>query len=285
MRHILVTGARGLLGSEFAERLQRTDNFFAGHADCDITDIQSIRKYVAGKKIDYILNCAADRNTEAMQVRPEAARKICVDGPENLAVVAKEIGAVLIHFSSDYVFDGKKSSPYTETDKTNGLSVYGALKAEGEQKVLAQADTALVIRTAWLFSSYGGDFVKTIKKLAESKNEIKVVFDQVGSPCYAGDLADAVLKILPQIPPHHREIYHLTNEGVCSWYDLAYQIVKGFGLDCRVLPIHTEEFLQKAPRPAYSVLDKTKVKEQFGVFLRHYSEGLEACISKIKGGL
>lgn len=270
------------MGCEFKERLGG-EAYLAGRAECDITDIESIRRYVADKKIDVIINCAADRNAEAMEDDYESARKISVDGPRNLAIAAKEIGAALIHFSSDYVFDGKKSTPYVESDEVNGLSVYGVLKAEGEQAVLKEAQTALVIRTAWLFSHYGQDFVKTIKKLAENREELKVIYDQVGSPCYAGDLAGYVLEIIPQIKAGTKEVYHLTNEGVCSWYDLAYQIVNGLGLNCRVLPIHTGEFPQKAPRPAYSVLDKTKIKNDYGINIRHYSEGLDECIQKVKG--
>lgn len=280
---IFVTGANGLLGMEFCERLSLENTYFASHSDCDITDIESIRSYTKAKNISVIINCAANRNAEAMEDDYEAARKITVDGPKNLAIVSKEIGAKLIHFSSDYVFDGKKSSPYFETDEPNGISAYGKLKVEGEDAVLKEADTAIVIRTAWLFSHYGQDFVKTIKKLAENRAELKVIYDQIGSPCYAGDLAQYVLEIIPQIKNGTKEIYHLTNEGVCSWYDLAYQIVKDFGLDCRVLPIHTGEFLQKAPRPHYSVLDKTKIKADFNLNIRHYSEALMECISKIKG--
>lgn len=283
MNNILVTGANGLLGNEFREQLDLNNNYFSSRQDCDITDIDSIRKYVSNKKIDIILNCAANRNAEAMQNDYNAAHKITVCGPKNLAIVANEIGAKLIHFSSDYVFDGKKSSPYEETDKTNGLSVYGKLKIEGEQEVLNIANNALIIRTAWLFSYYGQDFVKTIKKLAETKDEINVIYDQVGSPCYASDLAKYTIEILPKIKSNSREIYHLTNEGVCSWYDLAYQIVKSFNIPCKINPIHTNEFPQKAPRPSYSVLDKTKVKAHFGINIRHYSEGLDDCIKRIKG--
>ena len=156
------------------------------------------------------------------------------------------------------------------------MNVYGVAKEQGERAVLENAETCLVLRTAWLFSSFGEDFVKKIRDLALKRPELKVIFDQVGSPCYAGDFAECVLELLPRIKPGTREIYHLTNEGVCSWYDLAYAAVKGFGLDCRVTPIHTDEFPQKALRPKYSVLD-------FGLAIRHYSEGLSDCIRKIKG--
>jgi dTDP-4-dehydrorhamnose reductase len=291
MINILITGANGMLAMEFKEVLEKYKNsqffqaFYASKEDLDITNIDSVRSYVCGKKIDYILNCAANRNAEQMEEDDiEPSRLITVDGPRNLAIVANELGANLIHFSSDYVFDGEKSTPYTEEDVTNGLSVYGKLKIEGENAVLKTADTALVIRTAWLFSAYGKDFVKTIKYLAETRNEIKVVFDQIGSPCYAADLAHYIIQILPLIKKGTREIYHLTNEGCCSWYDLAYSIVSSLKLNCKVIPIHTSEFPQKAMRPHYSVLDKTKIINDFSLSIRHYSDGLSECIEKIQRG-
>lgn len=284
MKKILVTGARGLLGSEFKERLDNSSAYFCDRDEMDITNISSVREYVNGKEISCIINCAAGRDAEYLEDNFAEAQLISVDGPKNLAIVANEINASIIHISTDYVFDGEKSSPYVETDKTNGLSVYGVVKAQGEQAVLNTANTALIFRTAWLFSHYGKDFVKTIKHLAETRDELNVIFDQIGSPCYAGDLATHILEIIPQIKPNSKEIYHLTNEGVCSWYDLAYEIVRGFGLSCNVKPIHTCEFSQKAKRPYFSVLDKYKFKRDFGIDIRHYSEGLADCISKVKRG-
>ncbi len=282
MKNILITGSNGLLGSEFKELLSPSLNYFATHKDCDITNIDSIRNFCKNKKIDFILNCAADRNAEKMENNYDDAYKITVEGPKNLAIIAEEIGACIIHFSSDYVFDGSKTLPYTETDKTHALSVYGKLKIQGEQAVLENCKRSIIIRTAWLFSYYGKDFVKTINNLAKTQKEIKVVFDQVGSPCYANDLAKYVLEILPDIQYHYGEIYHLTNEGVCSWYDLAHQIVTMFNLNCKILPIHSNEFFLNAKRPSYSVLDKSKIKNHFQLNIRHYSEGLKDCINKIK---
>lgn len=282
MKDILIVGAYGLLGSEFRERLSEKQAFFCGHKDFDITNIQTMRDYVSGKNIKYIINCAACRDAEYLESHQEEAEAISVDGPRNLAIISSEIGAVLIHVSTDYVFDGNKSFPYLETDAVNGLNVYGRMKERGEREVLAHADTCLVLRTAWLFSSYGGDFVKKIRELALKLPELKVIFDQVGSPCYAGDFAKYVVDILSLIKPNTKEIYHLTNEGICSWYDLAYATVKEFGLNCVVTPIHTADFPQKALRPKYSVLDKEKIKKDFGLKIRHYSEGLKDCIIKIK---
>lgn len=284
IKNILVTGAKGLLAQEFKEKFKNFSQFNVHYADkneCNITDISQIRSYVHGKNIDIIINCAANRNAEKMEEDECGARLITVQGPKNLAIVANEIDATLIHFSSDYVFDGTQSRPYKETDKTRGLSVYGRLKIEGEKAVLETANTAIIIRTAWLFSSYGQDFVKTIKHLAEDKDELRVIFDQVGSPCYAGDLALYTIQMLSQINKGTKEIYHVTNEGVCSWFDLAYNVVEALGYKCRVIPIHTEEFVQKAQRPHYSVLDKAKFKNDFGVQIRHYREGLQECLQKI----
>lgn len=284
MNNILVTGANGLLALELREKLQLHPEFhvyYASKEDCDITNMSNIHSYVKDKKIDIILNCAANRNAEQMESDYNASKLITVEGPKNLAIIANELGATLVHFSSDYVFDGKKSTPYTEDDKTNGLSVYGKLKVEGENAVLKIANTVIVIRTAWIFSSYGQDFVKTIRRLAETRDEIKVIYDQVGSPSYAGDLAEYIIQMLPKIKKGTKEIYHLTNEGVCSWYDLAFYIVQLFKLSCKVIPIHTAEFPQKAQRPHYSVLDKSKVIRDFGLNIRHYSEGLWECIKKI----
>lgn len=203
-------------------------------------------------------------------------------GVKNLCAVANELDIPLIHFSSDYVFDGKKNTPYQETDKPNPLSIYGKQKVSSEEFLMKNLKTGLIIRTAWLFSSYGKDFVKTIYHLALQKDTLNVVFDQTGSPCYGEDLAKAVIEILPRIKNNTCEIYHYTNEGVCTWYDLAYFIVNEFSLKCIVRPVHSFEFSQKAPRPSYSVLDKTKIKQDFNVSIDHYSFALKRCIEKIK---
>lgn len=278
---ILITGAKGLLGQEFVHRIPATEVLSPSKEELDITSWHSLQNYVRGKKIDFIINCAADRYAEIIQEHPGQSRAVSIDGPRNLAEFARDNGAALIHFSTDYVFDGKSNIPYKEQDPTGPLSAYAQLKRLGEEAVLKAGGTVLVIRTAWLFSAYGKDFVKTIRSLAQKNKEIRVVFDQVGSPCYAGDLARWVVEMLPQIKSGTREIYHLTNEGVCSWYDLAYLTVKGFGLATQVVPIHTHEYPQKAIRPHYSVLDKSKIKRDFNLQLRHYSEGLNECIQQI----
>lgn len=284
MSKILVTGARGLLGCEFRDILTDKEAFFADKSKCDITDLESITKCINNipEGISAIINCAADRNAENMEDNPKSAELITVEGPKNLALIANKYQVPLIHFSSDYVFSGDKNCPYLETDKTKALNVYGEMKIKGEKAILELADTCIIFRTAWIFSSYGKDFVKTIINLGSRQSEINVIFDQVGSPTYGADLAKWVVQILPKIKKNTKEIYHLTNEGVCSWYDLAHQTKIEMQLKCKIIPIHTSEYKQKAQRPHYSVLDKIKFKKEFKIELRHYSEALHDCCLKIK---
>ena len=282
MGKIWVTGAYGLMGSEFRHCLSVQDAYFTDKEDCDITNLENVLAYSDNKDISVIINCAASRDAEYLENNPENGLLINVRTPQNLAIAANKLGAKLIHVSSDYVFDGTKNTPYYETDTVSPLSVYGRQKVDGEKIVLDTANTAVILRTAWLYSSYGKDFVKTIDKLAQERNEINVIYDQVGSPTYAADFVDAVLKILPKIKAGSCEIYNLTNEGVCSWYDLAVQIVNLFAHKCRVNPIETKDFSQKAIRPKYSVLSKDKIKKDFGLQLRHYSAGLYDCVNLVK---
>lgn len=282
MGKIWITGACGLVGSEFRSRLNAEEACFTDREDCDITNLDNILAYGNNKDISVIINCAASRDAEYLEDNPESGLLINVQAPQNLAIAANKLGAALIHISSDYVFDGAKNTPYCEADAVSPLSVYGRQKVDGEKIVLDTADTAVILRTAWLFSSYGKDFVKTIDKLAQGRDEINVVYDQVGSPTYAADFAEAVLQMLPKIKTGSREIYNLTNEGVCSWYDLAAQIVDLFGHKCRVNPIESKDFSQRALRPKYSVLSKDKIKKDFGLQLRHYTAGLRDCVNLVK---
>ena len=280
---ILVTGGNGLLATEI-RKIAPPDTIFCDISQMDITDIESIRHcLLQNKNVTAIINCAAGRDAELLEDNPVLAQKIAVDGPYNLALAANEIGATLIHISSDYVFDGTKNTPYVETDKTNGLSVYGRTKALGEDIVLKTANTGIILRTAWLLSTEGKkSFVNTIANIAKTRPEISVVFDQVGSPTVAADLAAMILTILPKIRPGTREIYHLTNEGVATWYDIACMIVAELGLACNVLPIRSSQYPTKAKRPSYSVLDKSKIKQDFNLKIRHYSLGLKECLKNLK---
>ena len=284
---IIVLGANGLMGNEFRRVFSGAGTYFASRFDCDITNVNSVRKYIGGLNIsdDFtIINCAADRDAEGMEHGDyDLAKQITVDGPHNLALVANEMGGRLIHFSSDYVFDGQKNTPYTESDKTNGLSVYGKLKIISENDLLSTANNVLIIRPAWIFSSHGKDFVKTIYNLGQSRSELRVVYDQVGSPTYGRDLAKYIAQIIPQIKPNTRRIYHLTNEGVCSWYDMACAIKRYCGMACEIIPVRSHEYKQIAPRPSYSVLDKAKIKQDFNLNIRHYSDALKECCDQIRG--
>ncbi len=279
---ILVTGSGGLLASEIKKVSNIENMYFATRDELDITSPESIDKYILDKgDIDTIINCAAGADAEYMESNPEWGYEITVLGPTYLAKAAKKYGIKLIHISTDYVFDGCKNTPYSEGDKTSGLSVYGRLKAQGEEQVLANAESCAIIRTAWLFSEQRKDFIGTMLKLSKVRNEISVVFDQVGSPTYVPDLAKIILLIAKELNFGEREIFHVTNEGVCSWYDIACIIFSKLSIDCKVTPILSEQFVTKAKRPNYSVLNKNKVKTRFGISLRNFHDALDECLNNI----
>lgn len=278
----LITGSNGLLGSKFKEKLSGNDAYFAARSELDITDIDSIRSYVQDKNITTIINCAASRDAELLEENPDFAKKLNTDGPHNLAIVANEINAQIIHYSSDYVFDGAKNTPYNEQDVTQPLSVYGKTKLAGDMAVLQTANTAVVIRSSWFFSDSPNTFVGKIISAASQRKEITVVYDQVGSPCSVDDLADHTLTMVPKIKKGTKEVYHLSNHGVCSWYDIAHFIVKNMEIDCKVTPIRSSAFPLKAQRPNYSVLDKTKIITEFDLDIRHYTESLSQYLNKLK---
>lgn len=273
---ILVTGANGQLGSELRTRIQNA--VFADRDALDITDAAAVDKFVRENNIDTIVNCAAYTAVDRAEDDADMAEKINVVGARNLA----RTGAKIIHISTDYVFDGTSYRPYTPDDKTNPVSVYGNTKRKGEEAVLADARVAVIIRTSWLYSTYGAtNFVKTMRRLGAEKESVSVVADQIGTPTYAADLADAIVKIIPQMNESNRGIYHFSNEGVCSWYDFATAIMSLSGLKCAVHPIPTSEYPRPAVRPFYSVLDKSKIKETFGITINHWRVSLEKCIDKM----
>ncbi|MEI6093677.1 MAG: sugar nucleotide-binding protein, partial [bacterium] len=187
----------------------------------------------------------------------------------------------LIHISTDFVFDGKKKTPYIETDKTNPLSVYAKTKLDGEEAIIKQNGTYIIIRTSWLYSEYGNNFVKTIIKHAKEKNELRVVNDQIGSPTYAEDLADVILQIIPRIKKGTREIFHYSNEGIASWYDFAVKIIELKKLNCKIIPIEAKDYPTAAQRPEYSVMDKSKIKDFFDIKMYDWQSSLKKCISKL----
>ena len=244
-------------------------------ADLDITDRTAVQAFVKENKVDTIINCAAYTAVDKAEDEPEICRKINVDGVKNLALT----GAKIVHISTDYVFDGRGYRPYVETDETNPVSVYGRTKLDGEKAVLKTAETCAIVRTAWLYSPYGGNFVKTMRRLGSEKEEISVVSDQIGTPTCAADLAQAIVDLLPRLTDGTKEIYHYSNEGVCSWYDFAREIMNLSGLKCRVNPIETAQYPTKAKRPLYSVLNKSKIKSS-GINVPHWQESLEKCLKK-----
>ena len=283
---ILVTGANGQLGMSLR---QRTRAVFTDVTEVpgletvclDITDREAVRKLVRSEGIDTLVNCAAYTNVDAAEDNYELAERLNAGAVENLAVVMKEVGGRLIHISTDYVF-GKEpyNTPCREDQQGTPTGVYGLTKLHGEQAILRSGVRHVIIRTAWLYSEYGKNFVKTMLRLTAEKPSLKVVFDQVGTPTYAGDLADAILAVAAAGGPDG--IYHFSNEGVCSWYDFTKMIAEYAGQTaCDIQPCHSDEFPSKVVRPSYSVLDKTKIKETFGLKIPYWTDSLKKCIQNL----
>ncbi len=273
---ILVTGGNGQLGTELKKLLPNA--IFADVDVLDITDLEAVKKFVTDNHIDTIINCAAYTAVDKAEDDTALAQKINEDGPRNLALS----GAKIVHISTDYVFDGTNYKPYLPEDEANPVSVYGKTKRAGEIAVLENASSAIIIRTAWLYSAHGNNFVKTMQRLGTERESINVVSDQIGTPTYAGDLAQAIVTILPQMNETNKGVYHYTNEGVCSWYDFAKEIMALSHLDCEVNPILSSAYPTKATRPFYSVLDKTKIKNTFNLKISHWEDGLKRCLKEME---
>lgn len=284
--NILVTGANGQLGREM-QRLSAVspNNYtFTDVAELDVTDAGAVRQAVAQTRAEVIVNCAAYTNVERAEEDEEAADRLNRGAAENLARAAEANGATLIHVSTDYVFDGTAHTPYTEDGTPSPLGAYGRTKLAGERAVMASGCRYLIFRTAWLYSEYGNNFLKTMLRLTSERDTLQVVFDQIGTPTYAGDLALALFSIIESERYAGNEgVYHFTDEGVCSWYDFARAIAEYAGNSaCDIRPCHSDEFPSKAVRPAYSVLDKTKIKETFGIVIPHWTDSLRKCIGNIE---
>lgn len=285
---VLVTGGCGQLGMSLRTILKGRDAIFADVVEApdttylDITDLQAIRALVASEGIDTIINCAAYTNVEAAEDNYDLAERLNAKAVENLAVAMKEAGGLLVHISTDYVF-GKEpyNTPCKEDQKGTPTGVYGLTKLHGEEAILRSGVRYVIIRTAWLYSEYGKNFVKTMLQLTATKPSLKVVFDQVGTPTYAGDLAGAIFTVISS-GVQKSQIFNYSNEGVCSWYDFAKAIAEYSGhTSCDIQPCHSDEFPSKVHRPAYSVLDKTKIKETFGLSIPYWTDSLKACLSKM----
>lgn len=269
---VLITGANGQLGNELTRLLP--DAIATTSKDLDITKERAVRGFIRGNDINTIINCAAYTNVDGAEWDVFKALQVNAYGTKFLA----QTGCKLIHISTDYVFDGNSQTPYKTTDKPYPLSMYGYTKLASEKAVLKYAPVSVIIRTAWLYSQNCKNFFKTMQKLGSEKSEINVVNDQIGSPTYAPDLASAIVEILPQINEFNSGIYHFTNLGQCSWYDFACEIMKKSGLNCKVNPIPTSEYPTDAKRPMYSVLDKTKIQNVFGLKISNWQNALNRCI-------
>ena len=286
MLNILITGANGQLGRSL-QRLGGVSphNYICTDvAELDITDAGAVLRAVREQGIDVIVNCAAYTDVERAEEDETRADLLNHKAAGNLAAAAKETGATLFHVSTDYVFDGTAHTPYTEEVTPSPLGAYGRTKLAGERAVMASGCRYLIFRTAWLYSEYGKNFLKKMLRLSSERERLQVVFDQIGTPTYAGDLALAIFSIIESERYAGNEgVYHFTDEGVCSWYDFATEIAAAAGHDkCRILPCHTSEFPTKATRPAYSVLDKTKVKQTFQMDIPHWREAMLYCLEKLR---
>jgi dTDP-4-dehydrorhamnose reductase len=281
MAAILITGSNGQLGSEIKKLSTSTSHKFrfTDVDELDITNIDALKEFVQTENVDFIINCAAYTAVDKAESDIDKANLINCEAVKNLTEVASMKNAVFMQVSTDYVFDGKANIPYSETDSINPLSVYGKTKAAGEAAAL-QYNKTIIIRTAWLYSSFGNNIVKTILRLSKEREEIKFVFDQTGTPTYAEDLAEAILKVIEFTVKNGVKpgIYHYSNEGVCSWFDVAWEVVNFTKAKCSVKPIHANEFPTPATRPAYSVLNKTKIKNTFGIEIPYWKTSLDKCL-------
>ena len=284
--NILVTGANGQLGREMQRlgAISPNNYLFTDVAELDITDPEAVRRCVTGNRIGAIVNCAAYTNVERAEEDEATADRLNRAAVGNLARAAAEADALLVHVSTDYVFDGCASLPYTEEDPTAPRSAYGRTKLAGEETVRASGCRHLILRTAWLYSEYGNNFLKTMPRLTAERETLNVVFDQVGTPTYAGDLALAIFSILEGgLDRGHEGTYHFSDEGVCSWYDFAVEIARAAGHDrCRISPCRTADYPTKAVRPAFSVLDKGKLKRTFGIEIPHWRESMFYCLKRLQ---
>lgn len=287
MTHLLITGAGGQLGREFQVLAQEFPEFSFTAADrqtLDISKAEAVNRFFGEHPVDFCINCAAYTAVDRAESEPEMARLINVDATRHLAEACARQGAPFIHFSTDYVYHNyNKNTPFRETDEPSPQGVYARTKLDGEFAALAAHAQSMIIRTSWVYSSFGHNFYNTMLRLGSERQHLRVVFDQIGTPTYARDLADAVLRIIKMATRDEKPldtlsgIYHYSNEGVCSWYDFALAIFEKHGIPCTVAPIETSDYPTPARRPPFSVLNKAKIKETFGIDIAHWQAALSHC--------
>ena len=284
MQKILVTGSNGQLGNEIRVVSSRHTNFEYFFTDVDELDIcnkQALETFVAENGINIIVNCAAYTVVDKAEEDVELCFRINRDAVKNIGEVAQKNNIKVVHVSTDYVFDGTNHLPYTEDMPVCPATIYGKSKLEGEQALMQVCENAIILRTSWLYSSFGANFVKTMLKLGAERDTLNVIFDQIGTPTYAADLAEAILQIVNS-DNFVSGIYHYSNEGICSWYDFTKAIHRLAGICCNVQPIETKDYPAKTPRPHYSVLNKTQIKSTYKITIPHWEESLEKCINILK---
>jgi dTDP-4-dehydrorhamnose reductase len=285
---ILVIGANGQLGQSIKaiqSNYQAYQITFITRKDCDLSCQKSIHQFFSNQQFDVIINCAAYTAVDKAETETELATLINKNAVETLAQIAKEQATILIHISTDYVFNGENFKPYLETDTTCPQSVYGQTKLKGEQAIQAINPLGLIIRTSWVYSEYGNNFLKTMLKLGQERDELSVIFDQIGTPTYASDLAKAILDIVsdPSLKQQHSNfrLFHYSNEGVCSWYDFAKAIFELSTIDCQLNAIETKDYPTAATRPHYSLLNKVKIKQDFNLQIPYWKDALQHCLNKL----
>lgn len=286
MKHILITGAGGQLGSALREAGRKHAQYtfvYLDIQDLDLTDASLVRHYFSGTRFDYVINCAAFTAVDLAEKQADQAFSVNTGVPALLGKICLEQSGFLLHLSTDYVYSGVIGQPHTEEENPVAISVYAKSKLQGELS-LRDNPRAIVIRTSWLYSEYGNNFLHTMLRLSKERSELGIVFDQTGTPTYAGDLADALLSIISfsERQGFRPGIYNYANEGVCSWYDFAVEIMQLAGRNCTIKPIRTAEYPLPAKRPAYSVMDKTKIKNTFGIEILHWKQSLKTAIENLK---
>lgn len=284
MHKILVTGSKGQLGSEiqFLSNNYDYEFIFTGAEELDITDKTKVYKFLVSNEINTIINCAAYTAVDRAETEVEIADKVNHFAVKYLAESAKELKIKLVHVSTDYVFNGEAFQPYTEDSPCDPQSVYGLTKRAGEEALISlKLPNSIIVRTSWVYSTFGNNFLKTIIRLGKEKSGINVVVDQIGTPTYARDLAACILEILPKISTEETQIYHFSDEGVCSWYDFAMAIIELRGFSCQINPIPSSQYPTPTKRPFYSIMSKSKIKTEFGVQIPYWRDSLYRCIENL----